>query len=538
MSELTRTPEYLKSVFLRQFNLFDALFGEHIESEMYFGCYCDYAAICGVSDGEWLDSVYDSLRSELISGASTLAEFNILARATEFFPDRFPEGVREILTYRKGAMHKKHEILGSRDGQTVEETVAALEYAAGAGDTDCMALLAFMTHRGYLVKKDTERAHGMLCEVAFWNHTFSLLMCLGYCKGERIFQSILKTVLLGTSQHEAWDYVADYHSLSDVNTDGVAEALEKRFALKLSERDKVNGDMLKVVKSTVITENSKIKLISTLAREIKVDYLPIDIGRRKALKIPTDIVFGRLLEREDELRAILSGLSLFKLRQSLEYRPLLLVCDDGYVLDSYKEALAASFEGCSVIRVDLAGCSDIRFTPTRENPIVNEMNRQGCADAVVLLENCDALDDRQQRELAKFLRINSRKGECMTVGTISLNLTGILPILTASSKVSAELGDECDAVKLAGVKTDEKKNVIRMMVKEKGELFGLSHSALDSAALDILSRYALDEASSLIDKALAFSDKSEGRVVIGESVLSRILPKGNGFEPKSFWGCN
>lgn len=539
INEVTRTPEYLKSVFLRQFNLLDALFGGYMNSEMHFGCYCDYAAICGIGDGEWLDSVYAALNSELIRGALTLAEFNVLARAVEFFPDRFSSDLVELVSYRKGAMAKKHELLGAGDTETFENTVTMLEYAAGAGDTDCIALLAYLTYKGHLLRRNTERAGEILSEAAFWNHPFALLMCEGYRRDDAIFSSILKTVLIGTSQHAAWEYVESYYSLpEDTPTDKVAEALEKRFALKLSEREKVNGDILKVVRSTVITETSKVKLISTLAREIKVDHLPIDIDRRGALKIPTGIAARRLSAREDESRAILSNLSLYSLRRSLEYRPLLLSSEDGYVLEGYKEALLSAFDGFSVVTVDLAGCSDIRFTPTRDNPIVNEMNKQGCADAVVLLENCDQLDERQQRELAKFLRMNSRKGECMTLGTLSLDLTGILPILTASSAVSAELREECDTVKLKGVKTDEKKTVIRMMAKEKGKLFGLSSVSVDESAVEMLCRHPLDEASALIDRAIAFSDRSKGSVMIGEGDVARLLPKGNGFEPKSFWGCN
>ncbi len=534
-----RTPDYLKSVFLKQFNLFDALFGSYMNKSAHIKCYCEYAAIFGISDSAWLDGIYEAVRGELIVGADSLESFNMLLRAMEFFPDRFDPATREVASHRKEAMTTKHKLLGELDAHTLESALTALDRGAVSGNTDCMSLAAFLNCNGYFMRKSSEAARELIEKAALWNHPLAILMGLKYCKNDTSYHSLAKSVLDCASHESACEYVCELYGLAkDTPVNPVSLELEKRFFKKLSERELINEGVLKIIRSAVLTEASKVRLLSTPTKEIRTDYLPIDIDRRSSIRIPLSIITKRLSDRAGESRSILSSLSLFPMRHAVEYRPILLLSEDGYVLESYKEALTRGFGDSVVIRIDLASSTDVSFAPTRDNPIVNELNKVGCADAVVFLDNCDRLDERQQRELARFLHTTARDGKEMSLGDLSLDLGGILPILTAQSTVGIELSEECDTVKLATVKKDEKRAIIRQLAKEKGEIFGIDSLTVEDSVVEMLARHPLALSSSLIDRAVAFMDKSSKSPVITEEDVAQFLPKGGGFEPKSFWGCN
>lgn len=529
-------PEYLKSVFVRQYLLLDTVFGEYMSEDERIRAFDDYATVFGIDEMDWLNKTHGAISSRLVSSARTLPEYNMLARAVEFFPSRFDDDTVRVIRHKQDAVQTKHELFATGSEGNLEGTLARLESRANSGDADCMALMAYLELCGILIPENKRGALARIRDAARCNHLFALLMGLSRGEETEEYASILRAVLEGSSQTASYKYLETLYTLPTVEPSGVARALEKRYDLGISKRGKLNEDILKVLRSAVLTEESKIKLLSLGEKEINLEAFPLDIDRCQTARVPTRLSLAGLIDRRAEKRAILATLSLYNRRDVVRYRPLLLTSADDYVLSAYKASLVKAFSGSSVVTVDMASCSGFPCLPTKENPIINELNRSGNSGTVVILENCEELDARQADELGKFLRINCTRRSLMSVNSLSFDFTDIFPILLSHRDLPDDVRAECDEIRLAPVRKEEKLAAIKDILDQRCATFELERITLDAAAEERLSKLPLTSVATVIDKVLASSAIDTREVAVKDEDIKPYIPKSTGFEPKSFWG--
>ena len=124
----------------------------------------------------------------------------------------------------------------------------------------------------------------------------------------------------------------------------------------------------------------------------------------------------------------------------------------------------------------------------------------------------------------------------MSVSSLSFDFTNIFPILLSHRDLPDDVRTECDEVRLAPVRKEEKLGAIKNILAERCATFGLESVSVDTAAEERLSKLSLTSAAGVIDKVLTSCAEDTREVIIKDEDIKPYLPKNSGFEPKSFWG--
>ena len=528
---------YIFTSHLQYYNVFDVLFGPYVTPEEKRACYNRYAKLFGIRDKEQLNSYYACLSDYLIRDADTEGKFSLCCRALEFSPNSFSEEMHDIVNARKEAMNIKNKIAEEGDASTLDGIISGVGRLAMAGDVLCTGVLAFIKFCGIFVRKDNQGAIRLVRNAAHWNDLFANILAIKHDKAKTSYPSIIKAVLTVASQEDAYKHLERHLMLSeDVMEDPIAIALEKRFYSDRSSKKTIQFPIIDLINSTILTDDTKVALLDSAAKEPDVSRLPLNITRNTPIALPKKLCGKRFSEREAEVRAILSNFSLYthSRHTPMAYKPLLLICRDEFVLDSFKQAILKSCGTANPILVDLKRHPNAGFTPMMENPIVSEMNVNGNASATVLIEGFSDLPEEYQNTLAGFLRVCAR-GELHNIGSLRFNYSGILPILFAATAVAPALQKECDVVRLAPFKDEDKSEFIRGIIDEKKSVFHLDSIDIDEDAIKSLSSHPLTVISAVIERVVSLK-AIDGNTLITNSDITPFLPKRGGFEARSFWG--
>ncbi len=533
---MKNTAAYIVYSFLTYVNTFDVLLGKYLEDGELQTHYGRVARLFGIRDKELLDTYRSIMANELIKGADRESKFNLLCRAIEFSPHKFSEDMRTVVNYRSSAIDIKKKIAENGDSESLEGIISGIGHLALAGEVGCMVMLAYMKLYGIFVKKDVSGAIKLIRSAALWNDPLALILGMKHDKNKVAYPSIIKAVFSAASQDEAYKYLERHLEIpEDTGVCPIAFALEKRFYSKLSEKSRISQPILDVINSKVLTEGSKVHLIETAAKEPDFSALPVNLTRKTPIIVPKKLAIKTPAGRENEITAILSNLALFSHSRTspAEYKPLLIICPDEYMLDSFRQAIIKSFHQNSIIRVDLKCAPPQSFSPLNDNPIVSEMNSDTNACVAVLIEGCSDISEACQADLGRFLRASARR-ELHYHHSLRFDYSGILPILTATSSVIPELMTECDVVKLAPAKENDKSELIRGIIDDKKQVFSLESISIDEEAIKSLARHPLATVSSVIDRVVSLKAEG-GHALITHKDIAPFLPKKIGFEAGSFW---
>ncbi len=529
---------YIIHNFLTYANTLDVLLGDYLEEGEYRTHYFRIARLFGIRDKELLDFYLGIIESDLVSGADCESKYNLLSRAIEFTPNKFSREFKAVVNYRRPAIQIKSKIAKNGDAESKSGIIGGISHLTISGEISCIVLLAYMKIYGLFVGKDMPGAINNLRKAAVWNDPLALILGIKHDKNKAIYPPILKAVCYAASQEEAYKHLEKHLGLpEEVRVNPVAIALEKRFYSDLSGKDTISYPILQVMNSAILTESSKVHLVETAEKEPNFSALPLNITRNSPLAIPKKLtLLRRLGEREQETAAILSNFALYHRSRSseAEYKPLLIICPDEYLLDSFKHTIIKSFHQNNIIRVDLACAPPSDFSPINDNPIVTEMNREDNASVAILIEGCSDISETAQSDLARFLRASARC-ELHHHHNLRFDYSGILPILTSTSSVTPELLRECDVVKIAPAKEKDKSELIRGIIDDKKQTFSLESISIDEEAIKSLSRHPLATVCSVIDRVVSLK-AHEGHALITYQDVIPLLPKKAGFEASSFWG--
>ena len=533
---MKNTAPYIVYSFLTYINTIDVLIGKYLDRDEYQTHYSRIARLFGIRDKELLDTYRKVLASDLVSGADRESKFNLLCRAIEFSPHKFSEDMRTVVNYRISAIDIKKKIAENGDSESLDGIISGMGHLALAGEVGCMVMLAYMKLYGIFVKKDVSGAIKLIRNAALWNDPLALILGMKHDKNKAAYPSVIKAIFTSASQDEAYKHLERHLEIpEDTEVNSIALALEKRFYNKLSGKDRISQPIIDVIHSKVLNESSKVHLIETASKDPDFSALPLNLTRKTPIALPKKLSFKRPCGRENEIATILSNFALYSHSRTstAEYKPLLIICPDEYTLDSFEQAIIKSFHQNSIIRVDLKCTPPSNFSPLNDNPIVSEMNSYTNACVAVLIEGCSELSETCQADLVRFLRASAKR-ELHQHHNLRFDYSGILPILTATSAVAPELMAECDVVKLAPAKENDKSELIRGIIDDKKQVFKLESISIDDEAIRSLARHPLSTISSVIDRAVSLKAE-DGHALITHKDIAPLLPKKIGFDAGSFW---
>lgn len=343
---ITHAPTLLKESFLSNYFFADVMFSRFLATDGARIIFDRYADISGVKDEKWLNTMWDIISSDLFTKADTSSSFNTLLRLSCLFPDRFSENEQYILSLKSSAMQIKETILPSGDNITLDTTKSTIESKAQGGDTDCLALLAFLKYHGFFFAKDQESALKHIKTGACWNHFFCLLMGAQYDPNPHFYHEVIVAILSAPSQLETLNYLREGLNISaDTKPYKPSVELEKAFHRGAFQRYKLCPDILKMISSSVLTEQTKCSIIkSANGKDMAHPDIPLNIS--KASELSYDLSKFRLFSesRSSECDKIIANLSVSDIRASSVYKPLLIVCQDKAAFDLYHIAISDCFK--------------------------------------------------------------------------------------------------------------------------------------------------------------------------------------------------
>lgn len=528
----SKTPQYLKSIFLTQFNVLDLLFGDFLDVDLHTQCFYDYARICKINDEAWLSEVYENINHEIIQCASTQSEYNMVMRGFVFYPDRGDDMVRMIAEHREVAHQIKNNYFNDDYQVTEEDTAMRLLRAARMGNTDCIALAAYLMDKGYFLKQNAAKTDRFLSNLALWNHPFGCLFGLDHDNLRSLCASKLKTAFTGFGLDDSWEYISKNALLENVPTEKLALVMEDRFALEYSKRNIVDNDIVKLVDCRVLAEESLHKILLSEKNIALLKGLPVDIDREEEIVVPSDLFSEAKLSGEDHLKSVWAELMLHS-KPAAEKKPILLISHDSDVLCEVENCLKRGFAD-QVCIVDVSNRVDITFSATIDNPIIYEMNRLGNKNALVIIKNCNMMEERDQEELALFLKMCC-KGQSFRQGDLVLSYNGMIPVILSEDVICNELAGECSIHKLPTVSRIEKQAMVLDIFSKKKIEYSLSDLSSDDYAMSFFCTQSTSVISSALDRIIMYETETGGNLHITAAQLKRHMPSATRFRPDLTW---
>lgn len=526
---LRTPPESLVSAFLSQYFFMDAVVGTFMTPQEKLAAYEDMAEIFCMAGYDRLNDIYEVMESDLFAQTNSYDNFCYLSRTMQLMPDAFTSDERYIAAQKSNGFSYFRETFKNGFFTTQNAALTGLEQAAKHGNTYATAILSFFGYTGICLPLNEGRALHYAKRLGYWNDLFGILLQLHYADTNdkantdttmKNLLSVLVAALDNGSEKDMLAYIANYYGFAvadewgDEPDDNVlipnplAETLEKRLGDSVLAGNVMNPTLLKVLRSPVLSSHAKQTLVASFKEGENLDALPLHIRRVTALAPVTRLNVTSRLNRKDEQMQILANLSTLDARGSGTYRPLLLVCRDPFVLGEYARIMQEVFTKyvtpCGVTeRIDLSLPGNVSMLTGRDKSMVNLLNKLKDACPVLLFQNCQDLDDGQQEVLVNFLRVEHRKQFPTIYDNVTLDLSGMLPILFATSTPGKMLTRVCDVVTLKDVSADEMVAVLGQIMDAKKDLYQLESLEADAEAIAHLQAMTSMQASTLLDKAIA-----------------------------------
>ena len=521
-------PTPLQNAFLSSYLLADVLFSRFCYPEEMRAIFDQYAKTFCLHNKDWLEQIWEVVSSDLFSLADNAGDFNRLVRLSKQFPDRLTDDELYVLTRKSVAIKTKTEILLGDDDAPFETVIRTLERRADGNDTDCMALYGFLQYHGLLIAQNTAQAETKLTNATLWNNLFATLIGSHHLLPTAFYHGKLCALVSGASNQSVREYLGELLGIpEDTAPDKIALALEHAFCQGTFQTAKVNPDLMKLMRSTVLSESHKHSLILAAANKENVTLgVPLEIRRSTEIVPDLDDLAESFAGRSAEAEQITANLAMIDLRGTSVYKPLLIVCEDEMVLEYYSHALRHSCAGTPVVSLDLQDKDKCNMAHSKENAFVAAMEKHGEKNVMMLFYHCDTLDADRSRELAWYLRASNRKHfRIPCTVDVEVDLSGTLPVLFASRVPAACIAQCCDVIIGTELSKEEFCRTLESALEKKRKQFKLSALSMAPDVSDFLFEYSSATVTNLLNKAIGQQRRTCAEVHITVRTLQDVIER-------------
>lgn len=439
---------------------------------------------------------------------------------------------RVVLAQKREAMLIKSEIFMQNKNLTADSIADTLFTAAVNGNTDAMAILAFMEYHGICICRDTASALTRMALCAKWNHLFGNLMGLAYdTANTQRYGNTLYTILRNRRQREAFRYISAEYELED-SFERCPEAaiIEDAIGLGIIKKNTFDRHFAKAAFSDLLSAEDKeaLLLCNKQGEGISLPALPFDADRSTCFVFDTKKAKKLPVERSAELNRLLCSLHPAVSNRPAMYKPLLVAGNDEFVADMYLQAVKAGFCKNKIIEVDAGLLTLNELSACKENFLLRGLAETKQSHTVFLLKNCENLNERELEELTKLLHYENRRKFRLAEPAVCADLSDVLIILFASAvnDTVKNLALSCDAVWTERISEDEKDAVIDSVFREHAKAFGIGCAKLDEQARKYLAAFRTQQIFRMLDGALKRA-AFENDLLITQQTLKTVARQQN-----------
>jgi len=505
------TNEYLFDPFLTQYYLLEAVCENFLSERERARLFRELAAVfCVDGDGE-LEEYYRLSHEDPYREIRNLPAYERFCRTVEFAQRSgqqvdFSDRDRIILAQKREAMEIKAELFRQARNLTRETVTATLLNAATNGNVNAMTLVSFMEYHGVCFCKDRDNALRRIRHCARWNNLFGNLMGLAYDEDGQRYIDILGTVLRNASQKRVFDHICRRKGWKNsFRRDPAARLVEDAFGIGVIHRKAYDRTFAKVAFSQMISAEDKGKLLLTKQKDAvaMLSDIPFDAASDPVPAFDRNGMKKLPLIREAEVQKILRNLTVAETCPPQVYAPLMVVAHDDYVANMYADGMKRGFGEDRVVEVDAATLTERDFAGSGEHLLLRGLSETKNARTVFLIRNCEELSAAACDEMEKLLDYGFRKKFKLFQPPVSLDLSGLVFILLASSRTPqvTALSRQCDTLWAERLREEERPRVVDSVFRTRARCFG-SKAKLETGCREYLAAYEPAKVQQIVDHVL------------------------------------
>lgn len=525
--------DFLKNRGVSTFFLIDALVPRHIDRLEIMR---KIAEIFCLDDDA--DELYQTCSARAVAEIVSVADYNRYLRLrqlsalgiSDVYSRSSDENADELISVKGKilAALEQSKILTSHYANSVDVLINLAEKASG-GLVIALYAYGVILCGGLGVEKNLSAGLENLKKAADWNCIEACVMCLYYSQPLREkYGNKLYTYLLNTPYARDMEILSGKYSLSP-GKDEIAALTCKLFSNNVAVNIQYNHQVARILECGVLSEPDKQDIVLSGGKDLikAVNSLPLNLVswgdyQPDCSRLP----FGE----SEQNRKIATALRNIDTLESEKYTPLCLCSGERYVLDAYRRALAEAFDGCNIIFVNLAECSEDALESTANNIVLRSIKESKPNVAVFIADDGEKLLFSQKLSgfVFGFIRGEARKAYKLRTG-ISLNLTSVLPVLLCDKECAKLFRDDCQVIKLKEMTRDDRKMAIEQNIEDNKQLYELASLVVREDAMELLLDKKSNLATAIIDKfCLGFEDGQDAVLTVGD--INRILDSAD-FEP-------
>ncbi len=531
------TVTYLLEPFLTQFFLLDSICRGLLNTHDLHDCFKELARVFCVplnkQTNQYLTVAEQAEYKNIVDQGAYERFCRILEFALLSEQDADMTAVeRVVLAQKREAMLIKSEIFKQNKNLTADSIADTLFTAAAIGNTDAMAILAFMEYHGICICRDTANALARMALCGKWNHLFGNLMGLAYdTANTQHYGNTLYTILRNRRQREVFRYICTEYVL-DNSFERCPEAaiIEDAIGLGIIKKNTFDRQFAKAAFSELLSAEDKETLLlnNKQGEGIALPALPFDADRSTCFVFDAEKAKRLPVERGEELNRLLCSLHPAVSNRPAMYKPLLVAGNDEFVADMYLQAVKAGFCKNKIIEVDAGLLTPVDLSACKENFLLRGLAETKQSHTIFLLKNCENLNERELEELTKLLHYENRRKFRLAEPAVCADLSDVLIILFASAvnDTVKNLALSCDAVWTERISEDEKDAVIDSVFSEHAKAFGIGCAKLDEQARKYLAAFKTQQIFRMLDGALKRA-AFENDLLITQQTLKTVARQQN-----------
>ena len=462
---------------IKMYTLFDVTLGKFCTQKECAKVFVDLSNVFLIYDEDALCDIYRAMNSPYIHGAMDTESYNFLCRAISYNPTVVSETEKAVCLKKKTAISIKERFFSDPEPTTLGEALSALYLAADSGSTYCMALLAYFQATGTFTRRNVKSATKLTKDLALWNNLAGIMIGLSFIENDdelAMFYPPLQAALSKNMQIDAAQFISDnFDEKYAGKSTSLALALEKAFDLNIEKRDEINPVKLKLIGAVAFDDDAKRKILTSSMKSGEIESLPIDIHGKSRISIDVTTLTDLLKKRNvPGYEKVINNLMLFD-EPKVSYRPMLIVCRDVVRLKNIEYALKAAISKNKMSVLDFRNLSNCVFSRSTDNIIISTLERTRDIGSVIFMKNVDEIPKDRAEDFAVMLRKENLENYKLNSPNVTLNISGFLPILFATTRPCSLIYEACDVIEMVKLSLDERTSYLDYLTDHIAKYFSL-----------------------------------------------------------------
>ncbi|MEG1964032.1 MAG: hypothetical protein RR123_04060 [Clostridia bacterium] len=535
----------LQELFLIKFFEMDAIVGKVAINKREL--FMSLASVYCIFNDNLLNKLYNEVTSEDIFEINTLNEYNRTMRVLDY-NKRFDKKVfiddttLQILNCKGLALKQINRIQESCMAvSSVSHIWSILAEGIEKKEICMFNVAAFMQCEGFCVNRNIQNGLNLAWKCAKWNNIDGLLIMLKYDKNNtQKYLEMLNTIVQNEMIFDAFNTVFDFYAEGKcIDKDENTNLMSGYFRQCESSKEIYNEAVARMIFSKVLLIQDKKNIIFSENQEliVQLNELPLNSVFAEHPPAPIKELSSILkLERKDEVEEL--EICLNEQKNEIKAKPLLLICEDKFVLEEYESAFTKCYDkDIPIKKVSAKSLTNLDIAPSKNNFVIETLTKTKSLSAIFIIEDIEKLTENFVNDLTLLLQRESKFQYKLEELKITINLQNCVFILLANKEnVDNKIKLLCHEISVGKLAETEKNLMVNSYIELSKEQYKCNKINFEDTAIIALCKLNSTQCENIINKMFrkaSFSKISDMIVTNDDIKLDNVEKKQSfGFEIK------